>query len=79
MTSLGGLGTALGLTTAGVGAAGIATGGLGAALGTAACAIAPWLAGAAAIGAAGYAIYTALNEEAIPAVDLFKNRVNIAA
>ncbi|MGE9855931.1 phage tail tape measure protein, partial [Bacillus sp. AF62] len=79
VTSLGGLGTALGLTTAGVGAAGIATGGLGAALGTAACAIAPWLAGAAAIGAAGYAIYTALNEEAIPAVDLFKNRVNIAA
>ncbi|WP_218939092.1 phage tail tape measure protein, partial [Bacillus thuringiensis] len=74
VTSLGGLGTALGLTTAGVGAAGIATGGLGAALGTAAFAIAPWLAGAA-----GYAIYTALNEEAIPAVDLFKNRVNIAA
>ncbi|MFK4468480.1 phage tail tape measure protein [Bacillus sp. RC252] len=79
VTSLGGLGTALGLTTASVGAAGVATGGLGAALGAAALAIAPWLVGAAAIGAAGYGIYKALNEEAIPAVDLFKDRVNIAA
>ncbi|MGG0443554.1 phage tail tape measure protein [Bacillus mycoides] len=79
VTSLGGLGAALGLTTAGVGVAGVATGGLGAALGTAALAIAPWLAGAAAIGAAGYSIYKALNEDAIPAVDLFKDRVNIAA
>ena len=69
-------------TVAVEGAAGAATlgmGGLGASLGAAAVAAAPWLLGAAAIGAAGYGIYKAMTQEAVPAVDLFKDRVNLAA
>lgn len=61
------------------GAAALGMGGLGASLGAAALAAAPWLIGAAAIGAAGYGIYKAMTQEAVPAVDLFKDRVNLAA
>ncbi|HHT7143470.1 TPA: phage tail tape measure protein [Bacillus cereus] len=61
------------------GAAALGMGGLGTALGAAALAAAPWLIGAAAIGAAGYGIYKAMTQEAVPAVDLFKDRVNLAA
>lgn len=61
------------------GAAALGMGGLGTALGGAVIAAAPWLIGAAAIGAAGYGIYKAMTQEAVPAVDLFKDRVNLAA
>ncbi|MEJ9362756.1 phage tail tape measure protein, partial [Bacillus thuringiensis] len=61
------------------GAAALGMGGLGTALGGAVIAAAPWLIGAAAIGAAGYGIYKAMTQEAVPAVDLFKERVNLAA
>ncbi|BAR85790.1 phage tail tape measure protein [Bacillus thuringiensis] len=61
------------------GAAALGMGGLGTALGGAVIAAAPWLIGAAAIGAAGYGIYKAMTQEAVPAVDLFKDRINLAA
>ncbi|EOW9529899.1 phage tail tape measure protein [Bacillus cytotoxicus] len=61
------------------GTAAVSVGGLGTAFGGALLAIAPWLVAAGAVAAAGYGIYKALNEEAVPAVDLFKERVNLAA
>ncbi|MGX5634671.1 hypothetical protein ACWKTQ_33320, partial [Bacillus thuringiensis] len=64
-------------TASGVAAVGV--GGLGTALGGLLVAAAPWIAGAALVGAAAYGIYKAFTEEAIPAVDLFKERVNYAA
>lgn len=72
--------TAAGAATASAGVAGAATasGGLLASLGGMAVAAAPWVAGAAAIGAAGYGIYKTLNEDVIPEVDLFKDEVTTA-
>ncbi|NOP83141.1 phage tail tape measure protein [Bacillus paranthracis] len=61
------------------GTAALGMGGLGAAIGGAAAAAAPFVAGAAIIGAAGYGIYKGLTTEVIPAVDLFKERINYAA
>ena len=55
------------------GAAGI--GGLLSSLGGMAVAAAPWVAGAAVIGAAGYGIYKTLTADVIPAVDLFEDQV----
>lgn len=61
------------------GTAALGMGGLGVAIGGAAAAAAPFVAGAAIIGAAGYGIYKGLTTEVIPAVDLFKERINYAA
>lgn len=65
-----GIGTAAATAT---GAAGV--GGLLTSLGGMALTAAPWVAGAAAIGAAGYGIYKCLTAEVIPAVDLFEDEV----
>ncbi|MGX5564162.1 phage tail tape measure protein, partial [Bacillus thuringiensis] len=86
ISMLGGMATATaasaGVTAAAgvsAGAAGVGFTGLAATIGGATLAIAPWLLGAAAIGVAGYNVYKSLTSEAIPAVDLFKDRVNLAA
>lgn len=71
--------TATAVVEGAAGTAAVGMGGLGASFGAATLAIAPWLIGAAAVGAAGYGIYKGLTSEAIPAVDLFKERVNYAA
>jgi TP901 family phage tail tape measure protein len=55
------------------GAGGVA--GLGVALGSAALAAAPFLIAGAAVAGAGYAVYKAMKEEAVPAVDLFADKV----
>lgn len=65
-----------GMAEAGAAAAG--AGGLGAlapTLGGLAVAAAPYIIAAAAIGTAGYAIYDSLNQEVIPSVDLFGDKV----
>lgn len=69
-TSATGIGTAAASAT---GAAGV--GGLLSSLGGMAVAAAPWVAGAAVIGAAGYGIYKTLTADVIPAVDLFEDKV----
>ncbi|MGI6349879.1 MAG: phage tail tape measure protein [Eubacteriales bacterium] len=67
------LGTAkLGTTTA---AAGAATTGLSASLAAGAVAAAPFVAALAAVGVAGYQVYKHLSEDAVPAVDLFADKV----
>lgn len=75
-------GTALSTTAAGAATATAATtgataatGGLLASLGSAAVAAAPFVATAAAVGAAGYGIYKTLSQEVIPEVDLFEDKV----
>lgn len=68
------------------GAATVATGaagaggllGLGSSLGAAAIAAGPWLLAAGAVVGAGYLINKEMSEEAIPAVDLFADKVEIA-
>lgn len=55
-----------------------ASGGLLASLGTLATAALPWVAGAAAVGAAAYGIYKVLDQEVIPKVDLFKDGTTVA-
>lgn len=64
-------------TTALSGSAALGTGLMGAAasFGSLALAALPWVAGAAAVGAAGYAVYKGLNEEVTPAVDLFADQL----
>ena len=71
-----GLGTAA-TTAAGTAAAGAGTAatGLGAGLASCCAAAIPWVAAAAAIGAAGYGIYKVMTEEATPSVDLFADSV----
>ena len=69
-----GVGTAA--ATAG-GTAGIA--GLATSLGGVVVAAAPYIAAGAAIAGAGYAIYKGLNEEVIPEVDLFADKIEYAA
>lgn len=61
------------------GTAAVGMGGLGAAIGGATLAAAPFVAGAAIIGAAGYGIYKGLTSDVVPAVDLFKERIEYAA
>lgn len=61
------------------GTAALGMGGLGVAIGGAAAAAAPFVAGAAIIGAAGYGIYKGLTSDVVPAVDLFKERIEYAA
>ncbi|MGN4839105.1 phage tail tape measure protein [Bacillus cereus group sp. MYBK150-2] len=61
------------------GTAVLGMGGLGAAIGGATLAAAPFVAAAALVGAAGYGIYKGLTSDVIPAVDLFKERINYAA
>ncbi|PHC27405.1 phage tail tape measure protein [Bacillus wiedmannii] len=61
------------------GTAALGMGGLGAAIGGATLAVAPFVAGAAIIGAAGYGIYKGLTSDVVPAVDLFKERIEYAA
>ncbi|MEX3713656.1 phage tail tape measure protein [Cytobacillus horneckiae] len=73
-TWLTGLGGAAGTAGGALGGAGLAG-----ALGAAATAAAPFVAGAALVAGAGYLIYKGLNEEAIPAVDLFREQAVIAA
>lgn len=69
--------TGIGSTAATAGgAAGV--GGLLTSLGGMAVAAAPFVAGAAAIGAAGYGIYKTLKKDVIPAVDLFKDKTTVA-
>ena len=70
-----------GIASAG-GAATLATGGIagfGASLGTAAIAAGPYLLAAAAVAGTGYAIYQGMTQEAIPAVDLFADKVETTA
>jgi phage tail tape measure protein, TP901 family, core region len=83
-TFSGAMGTAK-LATAGVGtAAEVAAGaggvggiaGLGAGLGTLVVAAAPWLVAGAAVAGVGYTIYKGMNEQAVPAVNLFADKVN---
>lgn len=64
----------VGTAAAGTGLAGAAT-----AFGGLALAAAPWIAGAAAITAAGYGIYKTMSEEVVPAVDLFADKVVYSA
>ncbi len=61
-------------TAAGVGTAG-GLAGLGTAIGGAVMTFAPFIAGAAAIGLAAYGIHKHMSQEAVPAVDLFANKV----
>ncbi|PFB88881.1 phage tail tape measure protein [Bacillus thuringiensis] len=86
ITTFGGMAAATAASAGATAAAGVSAGaagtgfvGLAGTIGAATLAIAPWLLGAAAIGVAGYGIYKGLTSEAIPAVDLFKERVNLAA
>ncbi|MFL0197007.1 phage tail tape measure protein [Clostridium sp. WILCCON 0269] len=58
-------------TAAGAGGLGALATGLGALV----IAAAPWIAAAAGIGLAGYGIYHAMSEQAVPAVDLFNSKV----
>ncbi|WP_238884532.1 phage tail tape measure protein [Clostridium sp. YIM B02551] len=76
-TAVEGIGTAA--TVAEGTAAGGGILGLASSFGGAALAFAPWLAGAAAVGVAGYSIYKSLNEEIIPSVDLFADKVEYTA
>lgn len=82
------LSTSLGVTkvaTAGVGTAAATAGGtagiagLATSLGGVVLAAAPYVLAGAAIVGAGYAIYKGLNEEVIPEVDLFADKVEYAA
>lgn len=79
-----GLGVAKTATSA-VGTAAAVAGGTGGAAGLAASlggvvvAAAPYVAAAAAIAAAGYAVYKGLNEEVIPEVDLFADKIEYTA
>jgi phage-related tail protein len=50
-------------------------GALASGLGAAATAALPWVAGAAVVAGAGYAIYKGLSQETIPAIDLFADKV----
>lgn len=68
------VGTAATVAEGAAGVGGIA--GLGAGLGTLAVAAAPWLIAAGAVAGAGYLIYKGMNEQAIPAVDLFADKIN---
>lgn len=79
-----GLGTAK-VATAGVGTAAATAGGtagvagLATSLGGVVIAAAPYVLAGAAIAGAGYAIYKGLNEEVIPEVDLFADKIEYAA
>lgn len=79
-----GLGTAK-VATAGVGTAAATAGGtagvagLATSLGGVVLAAAPYVLAGAAIAGAGYAIYKGLNEEVIPEVDLFADKIEYAA
>lgn len=68
-----------GVGTAATVATGAATGGgilgLGASLGGLAVAAAPWILAAGGVAAAGYGIYKVMTKDAIPAVDLFADKV----
>lgn len=71
--ALGATATGAATATAATAGAATATGGLIASLGSAAVAAAPFVAAGAAVVAAGYGIYKVLNEDTIPAVDLFES------
>lgn len=72
-TATSGIGTATAAAT-GTAAAGTGLAGVGAALGSAAAAALPWVAAAAAVGAAGYGIYKTMTKEVVPSVDLFADK-----
>ncbi|ACL19519.1 phage tail tape measure protein, TP901 family [Desulfitobacterium hafniense DCB-2] len=85
---LGKLSTALGgakLATAGIGTAASVAGGvsglgaLTAGLGSAAVAVAPFVLAAGGIAAVGYGINKSMSQEAVPAVDLFADHVEMTA
>lgn len=69
-TALSGVGTAAG-TAAGAGGLGALAGSLG----TAALAAAPFVAGAAAVGAAAYGVHKVMSKEVVPTVDLYADKV----
>lgn len=69
-----GIGTAAGVAAGAGGVGGLA--GLGTSLGFIVGAAAPWLVAATAVVGTGYAINKAMSEEAIPAVNLFADKVN---
>lgn len=69
-----GIGTAATVAAGAGGIGGLA--GLGTALGGIAIAAAPWLIAGAAVVGTGYAINKAMSEEAVPAVNLFADKVN---
>lgn len=73
-TALSSVATGAAETGTAVTAAAGGVGGLLSSLGGIAVAAAPWVAGAAAIGAAGYGIYKTLNKDVIPEVDIFKSK-----
>ena len=74
-SAVAGAGTAaVGTAAAGTGLAGVAG-----ALGTAAAAALPWVAGAAAVGAAGYGIYKTMTKEVVPSVDLFASKTEVVS
>lgn len=62
-----------------VATAGASAGGLLSTLGGMAVAAAPWVAGAAAVTAAGYGIYKCLSKDVIPEVDLFADKVETSS
>lgn len=51
--------------------------GLAVALGNGAATMAPWVLGAAAVAGTGYGIYKAMTAEAVPAVDLFADKLEV--
>lgn len=68
------VGTAATVAAGAGGVGGVA--GLGTALGGLAVAAAPWLVAGAAVAGVGYTIYKGMNEQAVPAVNLFADKVN---
>ena len=77
--ALGKTASAAATTGTAVGKAAFSFGGLATSLGGVVVAAAPYIAAGAAIAAAGYAIYKRLNEEVIPEVDLFADKIEYTA
>lgn len=75
--AVGGVGTAATVATGTAAGGGIL--GLGASIGSLAVAAAPWLLAGAAVAGTGYLIYKGLNEETIPTVDLFADKIEYSA
>lgn len=65
-------------TTAAVAGGATGVGGLLTSIGGLATAALPWVAGAAAVGAAAYGVYKVLDQDVIPEVDLFKSKTTVA-
>lgn len=65
-------------TTAAVAGGATGVGGLLTSIGGLATAALPWVAGAAAVGAAAYGVYKVLDQDVIPEVDLFRDKTTVA-